>query len=135
MKIIGIVGSRRRNGFFDYRAVEQAFQQLYEDGDCIVSGGCPKGGDRFAENIAAERKFTRIGPSDPYPAEGRVIKIHPALWDDNGRAAGFIRNTEIARDATHLIACVSKDRTGGTEDTIRKFLVKFGKAEANLILV
>lgn len=135
MKIIGIVGSRRRNGFFDFRATAKAFDTLYEAGDCIVSGGCPKGGDRFAELIAVEHKMSSIGPDEPYPAEGRVIKIHPALWEDNGKAAGFIRNTEIARDATHLIACVAESRTGGTEDTIRKFLVKFGKAEANLVLV
>lgn len=32
-----------------------------------------------------------------------------------------------------LIACVSKDRTGGTEDTIKKFRKRFGRKEASLV--
>jgi len=31
-----------------------------------------------------------------------------------------VRNTLIAKDCTVLIACVAEDRTGGTEDTIKK---------------
>ena len=48
------------------------------------------------------------------------------------RAAGFIRNTPIAGHADILIACVSDDRTGGTEDTIKKY-EEMGKKD--LILV
>ena len=48
MKRIGIVGSRRRNSPEDFLLVQEAFCQIYEEGDIIVSGGCPKGGDAFA---------------------------------------------------------------------------------------
>jgi cysteine synthase len=108
MKKIGIIGSRRRDTEKDYKLVEEQFCKIYNMGDTIVSGGCPKGGDRFAELIAK-----RTGVS---------IKIFPADWEKYGRGAGFIRNTDIARESDILIACVSQDRTGGTEDTIRKFL-------------
>jgi hypothetical protein len=37
-------------------------------------------------------------------------------------AARFARNAQIAEDCDLLIAVVSKDRKGGTEDTIRKVM-------------
>ena len=106
MKIIGIVGSRRRDSENDFKLCEAKFKELYEEGDEIVSGGCPKGGDRFAERIA--KKY------------GLGIKIYFPDWN-KGKTAGFTRNTFIARDANELIACCAEDRTGGTEDTVKKF--------------
>ena len=105
-KVIGIIGSRHRDSDADYQACLTAFLQVCVPGDSIVSGGCPRGGDRFAEVIAR--------------GYGVPIKIHYAEWDKHGRSAGFKRNVDIARDADVLIAVVSADRTGGTEDTIRK---------------
>lgn len=107
MKIIGIIGSRRRNTDRDLHAVEQAFLKEYNEGDEIVSGGCYTGGDRFAEQIA--RKY------------GVPIKIYYAKWKTVGKKAGFVRNAFIANDASILIACVAEDRTGGTEHTINLF--------------
>lgn len=106
MKTIGIVGSRRRDSIIDYKLCEKAFLEIYEEGDTIVSGGCPKGGDRFAEIIADLHYIP--------------IKIHKAEWDKYGKAAGFKRNTYIAEDADVIIAVVASDRTGGTEDTLKK---------------
>lgn len=107
MKVIGIVGSRSRDTGHDFVKVLRCFLKVYERGDEIVSGGCPKGADNFAERIA---KYKQI-----------PIKIYYAEWDLLGKKAGFVRNTPIALDATVLIACVASDRTGGTEDTIKKF--------------
>jgi hypothetical protein len=106
--IIGIVGSRRRNNVKDYSAVKEAFFKIYKPGDSICSGGCPLGADKFAEIIAETYQIPII--------------IYPAEWDLYGRGAGFIRNTTIAETSDHLIACVAEDRTGGTEDTIRKYV-------------
>ena len=107
MKTIGIVGSRRRNTQMDYGMVLTVFMELYQDGDEIVSGGCLTGADSFAETIAKTRQIP--------------IKIYYAPWDAMGTGAGHYRNTFIARDADVLIACVAPDRSGGTEDTVRKF--------------
>ena len=117
-KVIGIVGTRRRNTEMDLKKVNDAFLKVYEKGDSICSGLCLKGGDRFAVIIA-----------DLY--ETPVI-WHPAEWNKYGKGAGFKRNLYIARDSDVLIACVAFDRIGGTEDTISKFL-KMGKTK--LILV
>jgi hypothetical protein len=106
-KTIGIVGSRRRDSRADHRACVKAFNKLYKPGDRIVSGGCPKGGDRFAELIAKRR--------------GLTITIHYPDWDGPAKkGAGFVRNTKIAEECDILIALPADDRTGGTEDTIRK---------------
>jgi len=103
---IGIVGSRRRNKHTDFRLVWEAFQKVYNKGDSIVSGGCPKGGDRFAEMIAKDENIN--------------IHLFKPDWG-KGKHAGFLRNTDIARNSDVLIACVANNRTGGTEDTIKKF--------------
>ena len=116
--IIGIIGSRRRNNEEDYNLVLKAWRKISAPHDTLVSGGCPQGGDAFAERIAQECSIP--------------IKIHKANWNLYGRYAGFQRNGLIAKDADILIACVAEDRTGGTEDTINKFF-KLGKTK--LILV
>jgi hypothetical protein len=118
MKIIRIVGSRRRKYESDFHKVKNAFWNVYEHGDEIVSGGCPEGGDRFAEIIAKESQVP--------------IKIYYAQWGKLGKSAGFQRNGLIVKDADVLIACVAEDRKGGTEDTIKKF-EKLNKGKVYLV--
>ena len=118
MKHIGIIGTRRRDTAQAYSMIREKFFELYEDGDWIVSGGCPKGGDRFAEKIAKEF--------------GIPIIIFYPNWKKHGNAAGIIRNGDIAKKSDIIIACVSGDRTGGTEDTLKKFQ-KLGKSEIHTV--
>ena len=114
MKIIGIIGSRRRDSTADLVKVAEAFKLFYEDGDIIVSGGCRKGGDRFAEMIAKQMDIEII---IHYPES---VPYNSPKWAY--AKANYDRNTLIARDADLLIACVAEDRKGGTEDTIKKYL-------------
>jgi len=110
MKKIIIIGTRRRNTHSDFVKVELTFLKIYNKGDMIVSGGCPKGGDRFAEILIKKYNTPK--------------KIFRAKWRRHGRYdkyAGFKRNTLVARFGDEVIACVASDRTGGTEDTIKKF--------------
>ena len=112
MKTIGIVRSRRRDKKEDFEACCNALNEIFEDGDRLVSGGCPQGGDKFAEIIAK--------------SQGLTIIIHYPNWDRYKKGAGMIRNTKIAEDCDVLIAIVAEDRKGGTEDTIKK-AEKLGK--------
>jgi len=107
MKHIGIIGTRRRDTAEAFTKIRDKFFEVYEDGDYIVSGGCPKGGDRFAEKIAKDY--------------GIPIIIYYPNWKKHGKAAGIVRNGDIAKNSDIIIACVSGDRTGGTEDTLKKF--------------
>lgn len=105
-KCIGIVGSRRRNSEEDFEILVKIFSEIYEPGDTIVSGGCYCGADKMAEQISQDFNAP--------------IKIHKAEWDKYGLSAGIKRNTYIAEDCDVLLAVVAPDRTGGTEDTIKK---------------
>lgn len=119
MKWIGVVGSRRRTSTPDFNEVRLRVKRVYVPGDMLVSGGCPTGADRFAEVIARQ---------DQIP-----IMIHYARWVAFGRGAGYLRNGDIANQADILIACVAKDRTGGTEDTITKFLKRLQLTEEEAV--
>ncbi len=120
---IGIVGSRRRNSVSDYIKVAGVFYKIYRPGDRVVSGGCKKGADRFAELIV--QSLRRFAPDDliiHLPDKSRLPKLLEKLPPRIAHATiNYDRNTLIARDATVLIACVAFDRKGGTEDTIAKF--------------
>jgi hypothetical protein len=71
-----------------------------------------KAGDRFAQTLA--KKY------------GLTIIIHYPAWSKQGTRAGLARNGNIAKQCDVLIAVPAEDRTGGTEDTIRK-ATKLGK--------
>lgn len=131
---IGIVGSRRRNTVGDYEKVLKALAKVLDENMCnarsyygyvnvdfqLVSGGCSRGADCFVPKL--NKIFCLQEPL-----------IHKPMYDLFGNAATFIRNSAIAKDSDVLIACVAKDRTGGTEDTIKKFQ-RF-HPEGKLILV
>lgn len=120
MKKIGIIGTRKRNIRTDYQLTHDAFFEIYEEGDWIVSGGCPKGGDAFAEKIA----FSYGIPILLFPPKKKTKKEF------------FARNTSVANASDMIIACLINPnhsltdiygrQFGGTEDTIRKFLKKRG---------
>jgi len=131
VKTIGIVGSRRRNTEEDFWQVRGEFQRIFQKGDNIISGGCLKGGDKFAERLA---KIYNIPIIIHYPNKEN---LDPILIKKNSRAAyaviNYARNTLIAQDSDVLIACVTPDRKGGTEDTIKKFVKIHGKENLYLI--
>ena len=116
---IGIIGTRKRDMEKDFNLVYKVFNKIYKEGDIIISGGCPKGGDNFAYTIAKDN--------------GMPILIYFPNWKKYRKAAGFVRNTMIANDSNVIIACVADNRKGGTEDTIKKFLKKYNYLESYAI--
>jgi hypothetical protein len=73
----------------------------------IVSGGA-RGVDKLGE------KFAKIYDID--------LKIFPAKWNEHGKSAGFIRNNDMAKYASALIAFWN-GKSKGTKhmiDTARK---------------
>ena len=120
---LGIVGSRRRNSMEDFKLVKDKVIEL--NPERIVSGGCKEGGDDFAEEIAAEFNI----PIDIYkpklPSRGSSYSKFVKAYHNRNATIGWI--------VDKLIALVSDDRTGGTENTIKYFL-EFNDEE-NLILL
>ena len=128
---IAIIGTRRRDAEADYQKTLRAFLKVYRLGDSIVSGGCEKGGDHFAEKIALEKNIPiKIHRPDKSKLDKKLFKTNPrAAWTVINHA----RNELIAADADVVIACVAPDRKGGTEDTLKKFAKKLGKTESQLV--
>lgn len=84
-----VAGSR---GITDYGLV-QSYLDLIHTTDWPITevvSGTAKGPDQFGEWWAAHR--------------GVVVRRFPADWLGNGRAAGVIRNVEMARYAEALVA-------------------------------
>lgn len=129
-KVIGIIGTRRRDTPIIRRLIEEVFWKLYNPGDIICSGGCPKGADRFADEIAK---------SNGIP----ILTIYPD-YKKYKQGAPIVRNTPVAETSNILIACVVKPeegidlvlqrKTGGTEDTLRKF-VKHKETKSGIYLL
>jgi predicted Rossmann fold nucleotide-binding protein DprA/Smf involved in DNA uptake len=112
MTKVAIVGSRRRSTLRDRQIVIDLVELLVKaHGDVtIVSGGCPKGADAFAEEAA--KIF------------GLPMIIHPVPRDPPIRSRGefaaraFARNEIVANDCDIMYAFVAPDRKGGTENTV-----------------
>ena len=123
---IGIVGCRERDSDKDLQLLrEELIRWLNkfdhpDDETIIVSGGCPLGGDRFAEILAEEFDLPIV---IHYPDKSKLpqatLGSSMNMWD--WARICKARNTLIANDSDLLIAIVSEVRKGGTEDTIKKF--------------
>lgn len=99
-----IAGSRT---FDDYPRMERDLLQLLRDRwpDVeIVCGGCPSGADALASRFARE--------------QGLALKVMPADWHKWGRAAGPIRNDEMAMYG-HALLCYWDGRSAGSKNMIR----------------
>jgi hypothetical protein len=103
---IAIIGSRRRT---DREAVEACVAQMPPQ-TVIVTGGAT-GPDRWVERAARERG---LGVAVHEPDLGAAV----TRWQVVERY--YMRNQAIVDDSDRIIAFVAPDRTGGTEDAIRR---------------
>ena len=68
-----------------FQALDFMISDMLNGEDVTIIEGGAKGVDTLAREFAIERKI-------PY-------EEHPADWDKNGRAAGYIRNVEMVKEA------------------------------------
>mgnify|MGYP003680350350 FL=1 len=98
-----IAGSR---DFTDYTFLKKMVDKLYKNETIeIVSGGAT-GADALGERYAREKGYT--------------IKPFPADWEVHGKAAGPIRNRQMAIYGDHLIAFPLGSHSKGTSNMIKE---------------
>jgi len=122
-KKIAVVGTRTRDTSAAFKLIEKKFWEIYEEGDWIVTGGCPKGADRFAHDLAKREGIP-------------LLTIYPN-YKRYKRGAPTVRNGPVAEIADITIACVRrpeegieevlKRKEGGTEDMLKKFVKHKGE--------
>ena len=85
-----IAGSRTIHYYFELERAVRQFQEHYNVTEPleIVSGGA-KGVDALGERLAKDY--------------GHYIAIFPAQWNKHGKAAGYLRNKEMAEYADGCI--------------------------------
>ena len=106
MKVI-IAGSRKIGRYTDWELVKLVADAVVRSGfevTCVVSGGA-RGIDLAGETWAESK--------------GIGIVRYPAEWDKFGKAAGMIRNREMADNADALIA-VWDGSSSGTAGMVRE---------------
>lgn len=107
-----ITGGRKRESEDDYGTMADVLDRLDPDGliathAVIIQGGCPTGADLLARKVADEF--------------GIRVETFPADWQQHGRAAGPIRNQQMADAGADLcLAFPSRGRSAGTWDMIRR---------------
>lgn len=79
--------------FTNYKFVQDKLDTLLrnrkDDSNITLYSGTASGTDKLGERYATNRKYS--------------LKTFPANWKDFGRSAGPIRNTEMVKEATHLV--------------------------------
>jgi hypothetical protein len=104
MRII-VCGSRDWN---DRNAIRCALVATTLDAyeETIVVHGGARGADAFAHEVAGEMGFVR--------------EVHEAEWNSNGKAAGPIRNEEMAKLGADLCLAFWDGQSRGTLDMIQR---------------
>jgi hypothetical protein len=106
-----VTGSR------DWRDVHAVRRQLGNligrspDGLVVVHGACPNGADAIATEWV----------TDSQPHYGPLVteEAHPADWNQHGKRAGFIRNTEMVEAGADVCLAFIRGRSRGATHTAR----------------
>lgn len=102
MKRVLVTGSR---DWANPRTIMVALQAIRDElGDFVlVSGACPTGADRMAENA--------------HRGSGLPVELHPARWNELGKKAGFVRNAEMVDLGADLCLAFIRNNSKGATHT------------------
>jgi len=110
---LAVVGSRTFSDYEELKIILDEIKNFFHF-DTIVHGGA-KGADSLAKRYAKERHLTEI--------------VHYPEWEKYGKAAGFIRNEFIWKDA-HLGVAFWDGQSKGTAHSF-----KIAKSQKKKLLV
>jgi hypothetical protein len=96
-----VTGSRT---WTDEAVIARALGEVWGDGTSVlVSGGCPRGADRLAEQVWGEW--------------GGQVEQWRADWSRHGRAAGFRRNAAMVAAGADICLAFIRDGSAGATHT------------------
>ena len=109
---VGIVGSRKRDSLEDKLKIKKVLVRQLSLGRelFLVSGGCWKGADKFAEELASEMGLNISVHS---------VKSYSGMSKYEYACEAYARNTLIAEECDILLVCWD-GQSRGTMDTVRK---------------
>lgn len=102
MRIL-VTGSR---DWEDFGMIWSALNKVAEPFSTLVSGACPTGADRMAEEWAECQPDV-------------TVELHPAEWEKYGRRAGFIRNDEMVKLGADVCLAFIRNGSKGASMTAR----------------
>lgn len=133
MMKLGIIGSRRRNTKEDKKIVLRCVLKLKPES--IVTGDCPKGGDKFAREVG---RLLNIPVDVKYKKDKDGNRLKYGVSKHTFITSCYRRNYEIAKELSkkkdRLFALVAPDRAGGTENTITYFKYLYDDWNERLII-
>lgn len=97
-----VTGSRDWTDGDVIREALEPFRQRFNGAAILVSGHC-RGADQIAETI--------------WESWGSVVESHPANWDQHGKRAGFLRNTEMVESGAQVCLAFIKNHSKGATMT------------------
>jgi hypothetical protein len=110
-----IAGSRT---FVNYEFLKKKCDQMLSEinENVEIVSGTARGADKLGEQYAKEKGYS--------------IKRFPADWGTHGKAAGYLRNGEMALYATHLI-CFWDGKSKGSKHMID--LARMNNLKINIV--
>lgn len=101
---LAIVGGRDFTNYKKFKKIVNDYLENLDAPEEIISGGA-QGVDSMAEKYAEEKNIP--------------IVVFQADWKKHGIKAGIMRNTDIVKSSTHVLALPTQN-SRGTYDSINK---------------
>jgi len=112
-----VAGGREFNDYAKLCSELDEYLHPFPHEEVTIISGTARGADRLGERYAADREL-------------KLVRM-PADWDKHGKSAGYRRNEEMAKAATHAV-CFWDGKSRGTQHMIN--IARQGNLATHVVL-